>query len=270
MNFSRKLWLLGLALFFTLSLKAEEGVYIVSKTKALGDGSVSTSEIFLTSTKMLVKNSGADNSSIIFDASSEIFTFIDNKKREYYQFDKPTLLQLKEQIRMMAKMMQQFSANMPEDQKKKFDKILNPGGDMLSYRANGNNGKIGPWSTTGYDGLSEDKKILQMNIASFKTLGVSQSKFEVMQKMMDYFKQNLQEVVAMLPTGGSFSQLNFDEDSPILRDGIPVKTISYKDGQAANENIVEKLSEKAISEDQFKVPAGYKQQQINMQAGMGR
>mgnify|MGYP000300423462 CR=1 FL=1 len=270
MNLSRKLWLLGLSLFITLSLRAGDGVYIVSKTKTLDNGNVSTSEIYLTETKMLVKNSGADNNSIIFDASSEIFTFIDNKKKEYYQFDKPTLLQLKEQIKMMAKMMQQFAANMPEDQKKRFDKILNPGGDMLSYRANGNNSKIGSWSTTGYDGLSDNKKMLQMNIASYQTLGVDQSKFDVMKKMMDYFKQNLQEVVAMLPTGGSFSQLSFDEDSPILKDGIPVKTISYKDGQAENENIVESLTEKSISDDQFKVPAGYKQQQINMQAGMGR
>lgn len=266
---SKKILLIGITLLSSFSLLAGDGIFILSKTKTLANGSVSTSEIYLTSSKMLVKNSGADNSSIIFDAKTEVFTFIDNKKKEYYQFDKPTLLQLKEQIRMMAKMMQQFAAQMPADQKQRFDKILNPGGDMMTYRKNGKDDKIGSWRTTGYDGLNEDNKLLQMNIASYQALGVGQDKFTVMKQMMDYFKQNLQEVVALLPTGGSFSQLSFDENSPIMKDGIPVKTISYKDGKAANENIVESLKEQAISDSQFQVPAGYKQQQINMQA-MGR
>lgn len=266
----KKLSLFGLLLCLSLSVWAEDGIFILSKTKTLDNGSVATSEIYLTANKMLVKNSGADNSSIIFDSKTEIFTFIDNKKKEYYQFDKPTLLQLKEQIKMMAKMMQQFASNMPAEQKAKFDQILNPSsGDMMTYKTNGKNDKIGSWKTTGYDGLKDGDKMLQMNIASYTTLGVSESEFAVMKEMMNYFKQNLQEVVALLPTGGSFSQLNFDENSPILKDGIPVKTIAYKEGKAANENIVESLSKKSISADQFKVPAGYKQQQINMQS-MGR
>lgn len=266
----KRLSLFGLLLCLSLSVWAEDGIFILSKTKTLESGSVATSEIYLTANKMLVKNTGAENSSIIFDGGTEIFTYIDNKKKEYYQFDKPTLLQLKEQIRMMAKMMQQFSANMPADQKAKFDQILNPKqGDSMTYQTNGNNDKVGSWKTVGYDGLNDGDKMLQMNIASYSTLGVNESQFAVMKQMMDYFKQNLQEVVALLPTGGSFSQLNFDENSPILKDGVPVKTIAYKDGAPTNENVVESLMKKSISSDQFKIPAGYKQQQINMQS-MGR
>ncbi|MEP2026529.1 MAG: hypothetical protein ABJH98_14160 [Reichenbachiella sp.] len=266
----KKLSLFGLLICLSLTVWAEDGIFILSKTKTLKSGSVATSEIYLTADKMLVKNSGSDNSTIIFDGSSEVFTFIDNKKKEYYQFDKATLLQLKEQIKMMAKMMKQFAANMPEEQKAKFDQILNPSnGDLMTYNANGKNVKIGSWNTVGYDGLNDGSKVLQMNIASYGTLGVSESEFGVMKQMMNYFKENLQEVVALLPTGGSFSQLNFDEKSPILKDGIPVKTIAYKEGEAVNENTVETLAKKSISSDQFKVPAGYKQQQINMQS-MGR
>lgn len=270
MRVLKRLSVFGMLLCLSLSVWAEDGVFILSKTKTLESGSVATSEIYLTEDKMLVKNTGAENSSIIFDGSTEVFTYIDNKKKEYYQFDKPTLMQLKEQIRMMAKMMQQFSANMPADQKAKFDQILNPqSGDQMSYKANGKNDHINGWKTVGYDGLKDSDKMLQMNIASYNTLGVSESQFSVMKQMMNYFKENLQEVVALLPTGGSFSQLNFDEDSPILKEGIPVKTVAYKDGQAANENTVESLSKKSITADQFKIPAGYKRQQINMQS-MGR
>ncbi|WP_420582841.1 hypothetical protein [Reichenbachiella sp.] len=266
----KRLFVIGLMVCMSVSANAEDGIFILSKTKTLENGKVATSEIFLTADKMLVKNSGADNSSIIFDGKTEVFTFIDNKRKEYYQFDKPTLLQLKEQIKMMAKMMQQFASNMPAEQKAKFDQILNPNsGDLMTYKVNGMNNKVGSWKTVGYDGLNEGNKLLQLNIASYNTLGVSESEFGVMKQMMNYFKENLQEVVALLPTGGSFSQLNFDENSPILKDGIPVKTIAYKDGKATNENVVESLNKKDISADQFKVPAGYKQQQINMQS-MGR
>lgn len=270
MSVLKRLSLLGFLFCLSLSVWAEDGIFILSKTKTLESGKVAISEIYLTANKMLVKNSGADNSTIIFDGGTEVFTFIDEKKKEYYQFDKATLLQLKEQIKMMAKMMQQFSANMPAEQKAKFDKILNPnGGNSMTYKANGKNDKIGSWKTVGYDGINEEDKALEMNIASYNTLGVTENQFAVMKQMMNYFKENLQEVVALMPTGGSFSQLNFDENSPILKDGIPVKTIAYKDGKASNENIVESIAKQSISADKFKVPSGYKQQQINMQ-GMGR
>lgn len=266
----KKLSLIGLMLCLTLTVWAEDGVFILSKTKTLANGKVATSEIYLTADKMLVKNSGADNSSIIFNSTTEVFTFIDNKKKEYYQFDKATLQQLQEQIKMMAKMMKQFAANMPADQQEKFDKILNPQtGDLLSYKTNGKNDKVGAWKTVGYDGMNGDKKVLQMNIASFDGLGLQASDFAVMKTMMSYFKENLQEVVALLPTGGSMAQLNFDESSPVLKDGIPVKTISYDNGTAENENIVESIQKKSIDAAQFKVPAGYKEQEINMQS-MGR
>ncbi len=263
----KKLYLFGLLLSLGLSAWAGDGLFILSKTKMLDGGRASVSEIYLTASKMLVKNSGTDNSSFIFDGTTEVFTYIDNTKKEYYQFDKPTLMQLKGQIKMMAKMMQQFSAQMPANQKQKFDKILNPNSsDLMTYKTNGKDDKIGSWRTIGYDGLSEDKKLLQMNIASFKTLGVQESQFAVMKQMMDYFKQNLKEVVALLPSGGSFSQLGFDENSPVLKAGIPVKTIAYKEGKPTDENLVESVKEQAIPDDEFKVPAGYRQQKINMQS----
>ncbi|UXX79619.1 DUF4412 domain-containing protein [Reichenbachiella carrageenanivorans] len=266
----KKLSLIGLMLCLTLTVWAEDGIFILSKTKTLDNGKVATSEIYLTADKMLVKNSGADNSSIIFNSTTEVFTFVDNNKKEYYQFDKATLQQLQEQIKMMAKMMKQFAANIPAEQKEKFDKILNPQtGDLLSYKANGKNDKIGTWKTVGYDGMNGEQKALQMNIASFDGLGVKSDDFAVMKKMMSYFKENLQEVVALLPTGGSMAQLNFDDSSPVLKDGIPVKTISYEGGSPENENLVEVLEKKSIAADQFKVPAGYKEKEINMQS-MGR
>jgi hypothetical protein len=266
----RKSTLILLSFFVLFVAKAEDGVMIVSKTKTLNSGKVSKSEIFLTKNKLRLNNSGSDNSSVMFDANTEVFTFIDNNRKEYYEFDKPTLMALKQQIKMMAKMMQQFSAQMPADQKKKFDRILNPDGQpIIAYSATGKSSKVGKWKTTGYEGKSENVKVMELNIASYNTLKIQESNFNVMKVMMDYFKENLQEVITLLPSGGSFSQLSFDDDSPIMKDGIPVKTVSYKEGKAENENVIESIVKKDVDAGMFKVPTGYKRQEINIQS-MGR
>ena len=92
-----------LSFFIVLVAHAEDGVKIISKTKTLKNGSVVSTELYLTPTKMRLNNSGSDKSSIIFDSETEVFTFIDNSKKEYYELDRKTMTQLKEQIAMMAK-----------------------------------------------------------------------------------------------------------------------------------------------------------------------
>ncbi|PIB36305.1 hypothetical protein BFP72_13330 [Reichenbachiella sp. 5M10] len=256
----------------TLSLKglASDGVLITSKSKDLSTNQITTSNIYLTDSKLQITNSGADNSSMIFDAQTEVFTFIDNRKREYYQFDKPTLKQLKEQLMMMIQMMKQFASQMPEDQQEKIDKMLNPNsGTIIAYKEIGTS-RTGSWNTTNYQGTSDNQKVLELNIASFQNLGIAESKFTVMKSLVEFFKENLQEVAAMLPTNQAMSTISFDENSPVLKEGIPIKTTSYESGNSQSETTVEKITETNIPESQFAIPSGYVRKTINMQKAFER
>ena len=245
--------------------QAEDGIYILSKTKTLSNGGVSTSEIFLTSSQMLVKSTGMENSTLIFNSEQEIFTYIDSKRKEYYQFDKPTLMQLKQQIKMMAQMMKQFAANMPADQKAKLDKVLNPSsGASLTYQATNKTTKIGKWKTNGYEGLEAGKKVLSLDLATYDALGMDKEDFKVMEALMVFFQKNLQEVIAILPAGEAYTQLSLDENSPIIREGLPLKSMTYENGKPTIENVVESIKKQNFSDGQFDIPTGYTKQQINM------
>lgn len=264
-------FVIGLLVSTTI-LKASDGVKITSKTKNLASGSVSTTNLYLTEDKVLLENKGSRNNHVvIFDAAKETFAFIDHSKKEYYSFDKQTMKQLKEQIKMMAMMMRQFASKMSESQKKKLDQITNPnGGPAMEFRASNGTEKIKKWKTTKYEAYVEDTKQTEMYIASFKSVGIAKEQFKVMETMINYFNENLKEITALLPSGGSFSQIGLDDSSPVFKEGIPVKTVSFRDNKPSDENIVESITEDNISDDVFKIPAGYQQKEINMQSQMGR
>ena len=242
-----------------------DGVLIVSKTEDLSDGTVSSTNIYMTESSVALENKGAkDNSTFIFNSDKQDFTYVDHKKKEYYYFDQATMQQLKQQIKMMMMMFKQFSANMPEEQKKKLGKFMNEDASTMEFVDTGSSKKVGKWSAKIYEGKSEGKKATEMYIATFKAVGIDKDEFKVMEDLIVYFRTNLSEIVSFMPKGGSFSQIGFDESSPIFKDGVPVKTISYIDGKAKNENTVESISKTNVSNTLFQAPSGYSRKQIDM------
>lgn len=273
MNRLTKIITLSLALLFSLTIAyAESGVVISTTTKELKSGKISTTKLFLISDKIMVQNTGGGNFTILFDATSEVFTYIDNNKKEYYELDNASLVQLKQQLKMVVQMMKQFATQMPESEKKKLDRFLNPDtGQLMEYSLVKDNEKIGKWKTSKYEGKNESKKYLELNIASFGALGIDKEKFEILSVFTQYIKSNLKDVLVFLPVGGSFSQLDMNENSPVMTKGLPIKTISFRDdGTLENENLVNKIEETDIDSGLFTVPAGYVAQEINIQQQMGR
>ena len=248
---------------------AANGVKITSNTKNLNNGNVSVTNIYLTSDKVLVENKGgSDNGTFMFNAAKEEFSYIDHNKKQYYFFDKPALDELKTQVKTMVMMMKQFAS--PE-QREKLDKMLNPNGTGgTEFKATGKTTKINKWSTKQYEGTADGNKITEMYIADFSTVKLSKNDFKAMQSLVTYFKVNLSEIVALLPAGGSFSQIGFDDSSPIFKEGIPVKTISFKNGTADNENLVKSVSKENLKDSIFEIPAGYTRQQLKMDGNFGR
>lgn len=248
---------------------AADGVIVKSKNKDLENNKETDATVYISSNKAIILTSGDSGSRILFDATTEVFTYVDDKKKEYYQFDKATITQLKQQIQMFAQMMKQFASQMPAEQRKKLDPLLNPGSTSAVTYRKVSDGKIKSWNTTTYEANQDGKVVAEVNIANYQTLGVDAGKFGVMKKMLSFAKDNLKEVAALLPAGASLSQFSVDQDSPILRDGLPVKTIAFQNGVAKNENIVESVVLASIADSQFSIPSGYARKTVDVQ-NLGR
>ncbi len=250
---------------------AADGIMIKSTTKDLQTSKTTNTTIYITSSKVVLKNDGNDANSVIFDAATEVFTYVDHNRREYMQFDKATLIQLKEQIRQFAMMMKQFANNMPEEQRKKFDALVNPKAPgNIEYKEMGSGDKVNSWSTIKYEGYQSGSKIMTVNLATFQTLGMEASKFAVMRKMLLYTQENLQDLASLMPAGGAVSQFSFDSESPILKDGLPVKSLTYRGSTVSSENTVDSVVLISVSESEFEVPKGYVRKSIDIQNQLGR
>jgi len=272
MKFINKLVLSLLMISATFSISiAKEGVAILSKTKDLKSNTVTNSSVYVSDTKVAIDNAGKMGSTIIFDANKELFTYVDNGKKEYYQFDKATLVQLKAQVKMFAQMMKQFANQMPEDQRKKLDKILNPsaGGTMSYTKAQGTE-KVKSWTTDRYEGKKAEEKVMSIYIASYQSVGVDEVKFNAMKKMLSFAEENLQEISSLLPASGGLSGLSFDSNGPIMNKGIPVKMLTYENSAAINENTVESVKLMDLPDSKFNIPPGYTRKTIDIQNQLGK
>ena len=69
----------------------------------------------------------------------------------------------------------------------------------------------------------------------------------------------------MLPLGPSIAGLASNiEENPAFDEGIPVRSVTYKDGAPVGENIMESVSKGAISSDKFNTPTGYQRKKMEM------
>ncbi|WP_109832070.1 hypothetical protein [Reichenbachiella versicolor] len=267
-------YILALTILSTLltsfDLVAKQGVKISSTTRDLKSNSSSTTSIYISNTHVAIENSGSKNSTILYNSLKEEFTYIDNTKKEYYLFDKATLVQLKEQVKMFAMMMKQFASQMPEDQRKKLDKIMNPSSTSISYSKSPNLEKVNTWTTSRYEGKNSNEKVISLYIANYQSIGVAESNFNAMKKMLEFAKQNLQEIGSLLPAGGELSAFTVDSNSPIMKEGIPVKTLAYENGASKNENLVNKIDLTDIPDNKFVIPTGYSRKTIDIQNQLGK
>ena len=104
-----------------------------------------------------------------------------------------------------------------------------------------------------------------MFLASYSNMGVSKEDFKSFDAMRRVFGEIIGEFSGVLPLGPSIAGLASNlEENPAFNHGIPVRSITYKDGSTSGENIIESVSKGAISADKFSLPKGYTRKQMEM------
>ncbi len=229
-----------------------------------------TTNFYFTSEKLLIENQFKDdNNALIFDSSKKEFIFIDHAKKEFYQVTEAELQQFIGQLRQMIPMMKAFMGNLPPSQqeklKKQFGSLL--GGEEVetTFSKTDSNVKVKNWSVDKYEAAQGDNKIADMFLASYSNLGVQKDDFKSFDAMRRVFGEIIGEFAGVLPMGPSVAGLasNLDEN-PAFDRGIPVRSVTYKNGALAGENIMESITKGSISSEKFATPKGYMRKQMEM------
>jgi len=221
--------------------------------------------------RLLIENkSENDNNSLIFEVNKKQFTFIDHGKKEYYQATEAELRSFVTQIRQMLVMTKAFLKNMPAEQQeaiqKSLGKFLNAGDQPETKFSKTSSGvKVSGWPTDKYDATQNGNKISEMFIASHSELGVSKDDFKSFEIMSDIFGETIQEFAGILPMGPSVQGMasNLD-DNPAFKDGIPVKSLTYVNGQLDGENQIVEVLNQEIPSGKFEMPSGYTKKNLEM------
>lgn len=258
---------IALLFSFTTSLMfAAEGVKLIASSKDLSDGSVSLSTLYINSNSLVVKtNMKGTEASILFDANKEVLTYIDHTRKQYSVVDKATMKELGKQLEQIVLMIKAFYDNMPEEQKKKFKPLIE-GNRNIAYNKLGNE-TISKWPTVKYEAVSSGEKLMVTNIASFTQLDVKKSEMQALPKLLDLIATYLSGLEAVVPSASIFAQWK-GNDNPMFNEGIPVKTILYSEGSATEETTINSIESASFNLADFKVPAGYKEQKIDLNQSM--
>ncbi len=150
----------------------------------------------------------------------------------------------------MKKMQAQMEKMPPEQQKMMKDMMakMMPGGDKASkttFKKVGSGGKVNGWSTDKYEGLRDGVKTSEIWSAAPKSLDVSEADMQSLKDMAKFFEKFAKNMEGLIG----------DKNRNGL-DGIPVKSISFKDGKPEFESEMKEVKKESQAASFFEVPAG--------------
>lgn len=254
-----------LAVLWSFTLVAQKGVLVVSEDKNFRNDEISKSRMYFTENKMMIKDK---ENTIIYDAEEESITNIDHQKKEYMIITKEDMDKIAgkmnkmssmtsmmedklktlspQQQEMMRKNMPGFVPEAEEEPKIKYVKVKS--GD-----------KVGEWTADKYEYRVDGEKVTNFFISSYQQFDVTKQDFVVMEKMEKFLEEYMSSFSAM---GGrsnfQSASMGFDEDSPVFNEGIPIKTVNFKNGKPKDSSIVQKIEKRNFEPKIFEPPSDYK------------
>ncbi|MEQ9423586.1 MAG: hypothetical protein RJQ09_04150 [Cyclobacteriaceae bacterium] len=263
--------IIGIVLATMISICSIAADVTIQSKNYKNDVEVGLTNFYFKGDQLMIENQyKTDNNTLIFNAANKQFTFIDHKRKEYYQATETELKRFIGQLRQLVQVTKAFMKSMPPEQQeaitKSLDKYLNADSQPVTNFAKSKSGvKVGKWSTDQYNATQGDAKVAEMYIASHSAAGVSKDDFKTFEVMSQVFSQTIAEFVAVLPLGASVQSMasNLDQN-PAFSEGIAVKSISYIDGNVDGENRVDSITTGDVSASKFAVPSGYAKKELEM------
>jgi len=258
-----------LAVLWSFTSVAQKGVVATSEKKSFKDDKVSKSKMYFTANKMMMKDG---SNTVIFDAEKETFTNIDHQKKEYMVITKEdlekTLGQLDKATMMMEEKMKNLSPAQQEMMRKNMPGFVSqpkeePKVEFVKVKSGIT---VKNWTVDKYEHLVDGEKVNNYFIANYAQLDVTKNDFVVMEKMAKFFQKYMSNFSSMnAQSSFQSSTLGLGEDSPVFNKGIPIKTVSFKNGERQEQNLIQTLEKKNIDPSKFEPPSNYKMTSLTEQ-----
>jgi hypothetical protein len=239
---------LGLALS---ALPARAGVTFVQSWQKLDGKSTPTSNVIhMDKDRVRIDAGQSPDNYFIYRGDKKVFWNVNLKDKTYMEMTEKDFEEMAAKMtEAMAKMKAQMDKMPPEQRKMMEGMMAKIGGGANApktlYKKVGAGGAVNGWSTDKYEGALEGVKQSEVWTTSPKSLNVAESDMQVLKDMAKFFEKfakNMEGLVGDKASNGL--------------DGVPVKTISYKDGKPSFQTEMKEVKKEAQSAALFEIPAG--------------
>ncbi len=247
---------LASGILFT-ALAAHAGVTITQVMKQLeGDKPPMTNLIHLDADKARIDMGQNPGAYMIYRGDKDAFWMIDTRKKTYMVMTSQDFDAMRAKMdSAMAKVREQMKS-LPPERRKMMEEMMAkmmPGGAQsakTTYRKLGDGGKVEGWPTEKYEGRRDSAKVAEIWTAPAKSIGIRETDMKVLTDMAKFF----QKFAKGMP--------DFIGNKENGLEGVPVKSIGYKDGKPHWESDLKSVKKEDLAASLFEIPAGFTEKKM--------
>ncbi len=189
------------------------------------------------------------DSYMIYRGDKKAFWTVDLKRKTYMEMTEKDFEDMAAKMSEAKKRMEAQIQAMPPERRKMMEEMMAkmmPGGkaSRTSYQKLGDGGKVGRWATEKYEGTRDGAKVSELWTAAPNSIGVGEEDVLVLKDMGKFFEKFAKDFAGMIG----------DRENGLQ--GVPVKTISFKDGVPRWQSELKDVKKEDLAPSLFEIPSG--------------
>jgi hypothetical protein len=199
-----------------------------------------------------IRTDAGKNTSVILDPGAGVMTIIDHNKKTFTKINKADL-------DAFAKQLADMMAGLPPEMQKMMAGRLGGGGGnaIVDFQPTGATSSVGGKPCKVYQMTMSGKVHSESCLADAAALDVPAADRATMQAAMAWSKE-LTDSLSKGPLG------RFGDSVPFRNGGFPVRSTTFNSDGSRNTSELAGVSTAAVSADTFAMPAGYKEQKLDL------
>ncbi len=258
--------LLGFAILAS-SLSAGVTISATHTTTAKPDEK-QLNKTYLDSDRMRYESQGKAGSTVVIFRQDKGLFWVINPDKTYMEITKQDMQAMKAKMNEAQTILDEKMKNVPEAQREMVKKMMagrmpmaqSIGAIKTTYKKIAAGEKVKQWSCVKYEGYREDKKIKEVWTTDWKSLGLTPETFKIMKDISEFFENLSQDMAA------NFDKIGSEEwEKEQGYTGIPVKTLSYSEGQLRSTTEITEVKQGELAASLFELPTGLKKKDLLQQ-----
>lgn len=252
-------------LAFLAGSTARAGVVLEMEEREPGSGAVVGHIVYrLEAGRLRIETRSQDDEEtiVIFRADKTVAWIVRPAEGTYYEFTPERVAALRKKMEEAEKRMADELAKMPPDQRRAFEEMMERLGhqmgqpDSVTVRVAGRGEKVGDYVCTRYQILRGQEQEAELWTAPLEQAQLRREEFDTLQAL-GHLLEPLGQEGPVRPLGTMGSQGSGEEIQ-----GLPVRSLSYSEGEAYREEILVRVSRQELDARLFELPPGLQRAEL--------